>query len=237
MTSINIARLDTPYLGAANLAKLGPTIIEGKNDTGNFRVLEFDFALDGIPENNPYGLPPVKKGIHHIHTEWQPKGIDPETPGEDGREPDSEEKVQNMFNRIGYMLKYFLGEELAEKVTNVEGETYPEIWDSLLKRVEAVVKQKAAATGMFTKPIEIKIIGEVYQGDGRVNLTKYVGFLADQESGEALTFSKGEKAKNREYLMWKSIQDNAQKESSDDFDSPVKTSAPGESSSPNDVIF
>lgn len=186
--SSGAAQVDKPYMGPSLFQGGGAREI-GKDD--EFSVIQFDFKLTGNAEQILPMVDPLRqKGQVYSHTEWEP------------REDDKEEKVHNQFNRIGYILKYLVGDALATRVINVDGDSYAEAWDQLRTNVDKVLNKPSNKERLKDKPVMVKILGSVYNNEGRVGFPNYLAFLADEESNEALAIGKKERQSNVDYMAW-----------------------------------
>lgn len=192
-TSSN-ALLDKPYLGKAQIQDAGRKAIEtgSEGNKKEYDTLQFDFKLTGEAEQIINGVDPKSQANqHYVHTEWEP------------RDEDDEEKVTNLFNRVGYILRYLVGEEIAIKATTVTGESYHEAWNKLCNNViKALEIGPTKGYKWKGKELMVKILGSVYQNSGKVEFPRYLNFLADEQSQEALSLNKKERQSNVDYMAW-----------------------------------
>lgn len=123
--------------------------------------------------------------------EWPPRDRDLEEPEGGGDSP-----FQNAVKRVVYISKYFLGEETALKVADFEAADPHEWWSKFRDRVISAFKE----VDYSEKPIRFKVVGNVYQGNARLQMPRYLGFISDENSDEPTSFNDGEKQDNREYI-------------------------------------
>jgi hypothetical protein len=216
------AYLQTPYVGGAKLTKVSAEEIELR-DNRKAEVLDIEYVVDGAPADDLLGLPEVKPGLVFTHREWKPRGIDENTPDESGDRPDSFDKVNNLIKRVGYILKYVVGAEMAAKIIQFEANTYPEAWNQLTTRVKAGIAKASEDRPVLPATVEIKVLGEVYEGNARVQFPKYLGFMGNEASGDSVSFTKKEKARVAEWVAFQRAQSAVTAESSDDFESATSS--------------
>lgn len=166
-------RLNYPYIGPARLINVENQTIEGKDGTEYPNVLTFTFELGGtdILDNNVRGQVVEK-------LEWAP------------REDDDAQKTQNKIDRIGYIAKYWLGEDKAAAISGNS-------WEEFINNVVDEFKKLDDYT---KKVITLKVTGQVYNGTPSVNIPNYRGFISDDDSASQVTFSKKEIQDNNRYV-------------------------------------
>jgi hypothetical protein len=184
-TEARYPRLDTPYCGPLFLESVQRDIL------GNgYLVLQFNWRLtdDSQWEED------VPQKVYS-KTEWEPREED-FIPSD----PTKSSKAQNLMNRIAYMLSYYVGEEDALELCQMQGSTISEAWENLVDRVVSHMQ-----TVDHSRTIKGKILGSVYKGKERLDMPNYIGFLSDENSEVPVTFSRRDKKQNAEYLT--SLQD------------------------------
>lgn len=186
------ATLTYPYLGWGTLTQCKFETRTYNKDKDNERSetnIEFYYMLDGDKEREG-GL--TDKGTLYIHKEKIVK------------DPSKTDKIQNQVNRIGYILKYLIGEANAKTaLSKVQGaDTIQEWWSNLGDIVSKVVT--AALSKGKSPKVRLKCVGTVFNGDngvvGYVAFTKYLGFLGNAD--KALAFSSNEIKDNAKYMRY-----------------------------------
>ena len=194
-----VARVEYPYLGDANLVKFGRIQEEKRDGSGSYDAYDFDFKLAGDIETG--GRTPA--GYHYIHREFSP------------REDDDVDKVKNLVTRFGYIMSYFVGEEIALAATQISGDSYEEVWDKLCKNADKALGSRDVSK----KTVRIKIVGRAPQGQysEQLGAPRYMGFLSDDSSESPVAFSKSEQQNNTDYIGWKQANASAQPAGNTEF--------------------
>lgn len=161
-----------PVIANAYLTDVNADPIPGKDDT-SWDTLNFVFAV-GI-KNESGEVKPVE----FRHAEFYP----------DDDKDDFASKGKNMLKRIAYILKYYIGKEEALKLVD-NWETWDELKKNIVKKMSSVNYKK--------KKISVKLVGNAY--NLRVGFPKYLGFIADENSENPLSFNKGELEENARYM-------------------------------------
>jgi hypothetical protein len=173
-------QLKVPYVGEAKLTKvsrerLGANEQEGKE---GFDTIVYSFALAGNNE--------VEKNTEYREVIFAPNA------------DATEEQIESLITRTTYINKYWLGEEMAIRISMVSGNTLLEVWDEFANNIV-----KAFSLTKYTSNIvRIKVLGSVYNGKARLRMPGYkTGFISDDKSDHPLTsFSAKEDKSNREFL-------------------------------------
>lgn len=172
----------------------------GDNDK---KVLVFQFV--GTDDEKFMGEDKEYDELAFRKVEWPPREQDLEEPEGGGDSP-----FQNAVKRIVYIAKYFLGEETAIKLADFEAPTADDYWEKLRARVISAFED----VNYSEKPIRFKLVGNVYQGNARLQMPRYLGFMSDENSEEPVSFNDGEKQDNREFIS--AVSETP--DSSEDFD-------------------
>jgi len=172
-------RLDTPYCGPLYLESVTQDVVNDKV------VLNFNWRLTDDDQWEDVSTEKV-----YTKTEWQPEEEDFVA-----SDPSKSSKAQNLINRVAYMLSYYVGEEDAVALAQMQGTTVEDAWQNLVDNVV-----EAMDSVDHSRTIRGKILGSVYKGKERLNMPNYIGFLSDENSDQPVTFGKRDKKQNREYL-------------------------------------
>lgn len=168
-------RLTNPYLGPCKLTDVKVEDITSKDGKVFENCLIFTFTLEGedIAGNDVSGFIVQK-------TEWPI------------RQDDDQQKTQNKLDRVGYILKYIVGEE---KAASVAGRDWAEYAQSALQIANSVEYSEI--------PLRVKVVGDTY-GTPSVEIPNYRGFLEGKDSSAPIAFSPKEERKNAKYMAAKS---------------------------------
>lgn len=168
-------RLTNPYLGPCRLTDVRVEDITSKDGVEFKSCLIFTFTLKGEDEaGNDVSGYIVEK------TEWPI------------RDDDDAKKTQNKLDRVGYILKYLVGED---KAAEVAGRDWAEYAQSALQIANSVEYSEI--------PLKIKAVGDTY-GTPSVEIPNYRGFLEGENSSAPIAFSPKEERKNAKYMAAKS---------------------------------
>jgi len=159
-------RLTKPYLGPAKLLSGGLDTV-GKE--GEWTVIKFIFQL----------LDPEFKGVQHESAIFEPQ--------------DEDDRVEKMQRRVAYILKYFVGEEMALNAVNAATS-----FENLAANVSEALRR--AEDSWKTKEVQVKVLGSVYNGKARLDFPAYLGFIGDENSAAALSWGRREISDNAAYL-------------------------------------
>jgi len=166
-------RLAYPYVGPARLINVENRTVEGANDATYPNVLAFTFELAGKDVKGNDVTNHVTEKL-----EWEP------------REDDDAKKVQNKLNRIGYISKYWVGDE---KAASFSGNTWKEYIDNVVAAFNAL-------DDYSKKIVRVKVNGQVYNNKPGLDMPNYKGFISDDNSAAPVSFSQREIQDNNKYI-------------------------------------
>ena len=179
-------RLKRPYCGPAILESIEKRTV---SVSGEEKVLlQFNYQMT---DNSQFADTDIPIKVHQT-TEWEPDESDTVPPS-----PNKNSKLQNKLNRIGYTLKYFIGEEDAKKLTQMKGSTLKEAWELM---VDNIVEAFEDIDTTSKKDLKAKVTGSVWKGNAKLRMPNYLGFLSDSNSEYPVSFTQREEEENREYM-------------------------------------
>jgi len=100
----------------------------------------------------------------------------------------AEDKVAENAQRVADQLSY-IASKVQDKEVLMEATTWEEVCNFAVKNIP-----------VKTTPLKLKLVGNVYGGNARVQITSYPGWLKTMKSGESIKFSKKENEANAEYF-------------------------------------
>lgn len=163
-------RITDPYLGPAKLVTYKSQEIKKESTGEEWNILNFEFLL----------LDDDVKGLVHQTALYEP-------------DPTDDDKIDKSNARIGYILKYFVGEDNAINCVNAATS-----WANLCINVGKVLEHTRSE--WENKIVTIKVLGSVYQGKNRLDFPGYKGFITDENSEKQLTWGIKELKSNQDYL-------------------------------------
>lgn len=175
-------RLTNPFLGKVKLLNVEKREIKGRDNTVYPNVLAFVFKV--MPGETDVADKEVG-GFTLEKLEWEPQ------------EDDSQKKVNNKTGRIGYIMSKFLSEEAAI----IDGSQIKS-WEHF---VDTVVSRFEKNPEAFNKVVKIKYPASEYDGDLRIDIPNYKGFIQSSKEDNALAFSKKEEQANAKWLATKGM--------------------------------
>src|SRR5690625_77850 len=114
-------------------------------------------------------------GIEHQHVEWAVN------------EQDDQESIQKKIDRIAYMTSTIVPEE---KIQAIEAPNWKAYCHAIIELLQS--------HGYTQRQLEIKVLGNVYNGKARVRFPGYNSFIKG-EGGKPLTLSPREREENAKY--------------------------------------
>jgi len=200
-------QLDTPFLGEAYLQDVR---IDNELGSSNYRVLIMEFVC--LPPNEAnFKMNSTKQ---HRIVEWEPRDEDLEV-GPNDDVP----RVQKQMDRLAYRLKYWIGEEEAINVVQMQGDSLAEAWDSLRERIVKAMDPHVPNAAVENprenddvKIVRIKVNGSVYYSQrdqtqkSSLGVPNYKGVISDENSEYPVSLSQNEQESNRE---WAEFQNSA----------------------------
>lgn len=177
-----------PILNEPVIAGLKMTSVEadstGKKDEEGYEVISFNFVLVDGP----------RKGNIFRHRVFDFKPFD------DSDDPQND--LRNWKSRLGYILRYFIGTENAEKIVN-GSKNWAEMRANVVQAFEVI-------DGWKDRVVQGKIWGKVNRRNQAIlEFPPYLGFLADDESTHKLEFNLKQKKSNAAYLALLAAEINA----------------------------
>lgn len=121
----------------------------------------------------------------HQHTEYE---VDP-------TDAKADSKMKNLSKRVGHIMTKFVAEEVVKGITASSFQEYATKVAQILNPIAPSVKD-----------LEIKIVGNVYNGKATSNFPGYVPFISRKSgaSYKRLQFSANENSQNKEYTNFSS---------------------------------
>lgn len=168
----------------------------------------FKSSKEGIQEGNVSMSPGIHDNVHltgikaHTHKdkkdrEWQVLDITFKNAKKEihthrifnpaqGDQAKLEDNATTIANQLSY---------IATKLQGKDAEVEAESWEDLCNwAIENIPTNKV--------PLKVKLLGNVYNGQANVQITKYTGWLKTMASGETIRFSKKENEANAAYFAF-----------------------------------
>lgn len=171
------ARPAFPCIAKVSLQSVEKRDVKGKDDTVYPNVLFFIWKVHkGETDIQGNDI----SGYIIENSEWEP------------REDATQEKVDNMTGRIGYIMSKYMPEEDAL----IDGSTITS-WEHYVDTVISRFNKNPEYKEVVAK---IKYVANIYNGESSLQVPKYKGFLQTAESGSALGFGPKEIKTNNQFI-------------------------------------
>ena len=174
----------TQYLREPAIGPVRVENIEMDTLSDKFDVLKFVYRfVDGEHEGEVFE-----------QVEWAPKERDLQS---------SEDKPSNLelqLRRISRILSRVCGSKVADQATVFRGNTIEEAWAKLRELVVGAWENE----GDPEKVLQLKVHGNVYNGNSNLTVGRYPNFVADPAQDSELRFSSWEQDRNKEYFEFES---------------------------------